>query len=396
MTSVFGGEGNDSLTGSSSDDLILGFQGDDSLIGLAGNDSIYGGMGADTLLGDRGNDLLLGNRGNDVLYGGQGDDSLYGGKGNDLLIGGLGNDFISGDQGDDTASFAGTRSSYTITTNSAGDFILSGGDGTDTVSTVEHFQFSDGTFDAATLIQGTSGGGGGGGTTPVPPAPPAPSADLGITATVSNATPNVGDQITFTDTLTNGGPNDATGVTASDTLTSGLTFVSATPSTGTYNPATGVWTVGTVANGSAATLIIAATVNGPGTQTNTASITGSTPADPHAANNSASASETSISSNAAPVANDDFYSVPQDSYNLIGAPGVLSNDTDANPGDTLTAQANPAVLPQHGSVTLNSSGSFSYTPNPGFLGLDSFGYFANDGTTNSNPAVVSIAVGLAT
>ena len=58
-------------------------------------------------------------------------------------------------------------------------------------------------------------------------------ADLAVTKTVSNATPNVGDQITFTVTLTNNGPDAATGVQVTDLLPAGLTFVSANASQGT-------------------------------------------------------------------------------------------------------------------------------------------------------------------
>ncbi len=66
-----------------------------------------------------------------------------------------------------------------------------------------------------------------------------PRADLAVAETVSNATPNVGDQITFTVTLTDNGPGAATGVQVTDLLPAGLTFVSATPSQGTYDSAIG-------------------------------------------------------------------------------------------------------------------------------------------------------------
>ena len=61
-------------------------------------------------------------------------------------------------------------------------------------------------------------------------------ADLALTKTVSDPTPNVGDTITFTVTLTNTGPDAATGVQVTDLLPAGLTFVSATPSQGDLQP----------------------------------------------------------------------------------------------------------------------------------------------------------------
>src|SRR5439155_1154700 len=48
--------------------------------------------------------------------------------------------------------------------------------------------------------------------------------------------------------------------------------------------------------------------------------------------------------------------------------------------------------PAHGSVTLLSDGSLSYTPNANFNGSDSFTYKANDGSANSNVATVSVTV----
>ena len=71
-------------------------------------------------------------------------------------------------------------------------------------------------------------------------------ADLSVTKTVSNPTPNVGDKITFTVTLTNPGPDTAAAVEVTDLLPAGVDFVSASPSQGTYNSGTGLWDVGTV------------------------------------------------------------------------------------------------------------------------------------------------------
>jgi uncharacterized repeat protein (TIGR01451 family) len=101
------------------------------------------------------------------------------------------------------------------------------------------------------------------------------TADLSLLKTVTDNTPNRNQSITFTLTLTNGGPVGATGVTVTDLLPAGLTFVSATPSVGSYSNSTGVWTVGSLANGANATLAIVATVNSIGAKTNTAEVTAS-------------------------------------------------------------------------------------------------------------------------
>jgi uncharacterized repeat protein (TIGR01451 family) len=119
-----------------------------------------------------------------------------------------------------------------------------------------------------------------------------PTADLSVSKTVSDATPNVGDLITFTVTLSNQGPNDATNVQVTDLLPAGLTFVSATPSQGTYSSGSGVWTVGTVSTSGPQTLILTATVVSPDALTNTGTISFADQVDPNTANNSASATET--------------------------------------------------------------------------------------------------------
>jgi uncharacterized repeat protein (TIGR01451 family) len=117
-------------------------------------------------------------------------------------------------------------------------------------------------------------------------------ADLALTKTVNDARPNVGDSVTFTVTLSNHGPNAATNVSVADALPAGLTFVSATPSQGTYSNTTGVWTVGTVAVGTPQTLTIMATVASPNAETNTATISHSDQFDPNSTNNQASVTVT--------------------------------------------------------------------------------------------------------
>ena len=52
--------------------------------------------------------------------------------------------------------------------------------------------------------------------------------------------------------------------------------------------------------------------------------------------------------------------------------------------------------PLHGVLSLNSDGSFTYTPSLGYLGADRFVYTASDGYATSSPATVSITVGPAT
>ncbi len=93
--------------------------------------------------------------------------------------------------------------------------------------------------------------------------------------------------------------------------------------------------------------------------------------------------------NAPPTANNDSYATDQNHALNVAAPGVLANDTD-NEHDPLTAAK--VSGPAHGTLTLNSNGSFSYTPNPNYAGPDSFTYQANDGSANSNTATVSLNV----
>ncbi len=96
-----------------------------------------------------------------------------------------------------------------------------------------------------------------------------------------------------------------------------------------------------------------------------------------------------IPANNAPVAVGDGYSVQQDTLLEVAAPGVLANDSDAD-GDALEAVLVANVT--DGTLNLSSTGSFTYTPDAGFTGSDTFTYKAYDGKAYSNTATVNISV----
>ncbi len=95
--------------------------------------------------------------------------------------------------------------------------------------------------------------------------------------------------------------------------------------------------------------------------------------------------------NANPVAVDDSYSTTQGATLNQGAPGVLSNDSDADL-DILTAIK--VTDPLHGTLTLNSNGSFTYVHDGTASTTDAFTYKASDGAGESDAATVTITITL--
>src|SRR4051794_40880692 len=94
-------------------------------------------------------------------------------------------------------------------------------------------------------------------------------------------------------------------------------------------------------------------------------------------------------SGVAPVAADDVYNTSEATQLSVGAPGVLANDSD-DEGDPLAASLVSDVAT--GALDLGADGSFTYTPTANFNGTVSFTYVANDGTSDSAAATVTIAV----
>ena len=94
--------------------------------------------------------------------------------------------------------------------------------------------------------------------------------------------------------------------------------------------------------------------------------------------------------NTTPIANNNAWSVNENQVLNVPAAGVLANDVDTTGGNAMTAAL--VAGPSHGNVTLNSDGSFTYTPAANYSGSDSYTYKANDGTVDSNVATVNITV----
>ncbi|MEN6551187.1 MAG: DUF11 domain-containing protein, partial [Candidatus Cryosericum sp.] len=188
---------------------------------------------------------------------------------------------------------------------------------------------------------------------------PIASADLGITKSVSNAAPHVGDQITYTLTVVNSGPNPATGAVMNDVLPAGLTYVSSSATVGSYSSITGVWTIGALAVSASARLTITATVTTaavPGVPiTNTASVTGNE-VDPMLSDNTSSVTITPLASADLAITK----TAPAGPYQ-VGTQVSYTVTVTNNGPDSATAVAVSDTLPAQLSLVSSSASVGSYS-----------------------------------
>ena len=100
-----------------------------------------------------------------------------------------------------------------------------------------------------------------------------------------------------------------------------------------------------------------------------------------------------LSTNDAPVSNDDFYATNEDQLLSVTLPanGLLLNDSDAE-GHLLTVNTSPVAGPTNGALVISSDGTFSYQPDLNFNGTDSFIYEVTDGNGGTGQATVTVAV----
>jgi uncharacterized repeat protein (TIGR01451 family)/fimbrial isopeptide formation D2 family protein len=199
------------------------------------------------------------------------------------------------------------------------------------------------------------------------------SADIVVTKTVDQPRPNYGDVVTFVVTVANAGPSDATGVSVIDAMPPGLELLGATPSQGSYDPATGIWTVGGLQVGAAARMVVTARVWTLDTRVNTATkITGDQP-DPVTSNNTGGAAVTpnpvadvrvrkTVDSTAPNLGDTVTYTVVADNLGPNDATGVVVRDM--LPSGLTLVSASPSrggYDPATGTWTI---GTVSVVPGP--------------------------------
>jgi uncharacterized repeat protein (TIGR01451 family) len=105
-------------------------------------------------------------------------------------------------------------------------------------------------------------------------------ADLSLSQSVGTSTPVVGSQTYVYLAVSNSGPAVASDIEVAHLLGAGLTIDSVTPSQGSYDSGTGVWSIGQLGMNGSATLLLYVTVGEAGPYTTSASITSSNRPDP--------------------------------------------------------------------------------------------------------------------
>ncbi|MCB2079743.1 MAG: tandem-95 repeat protein [Novosphingobium sp.] len=296
----------------------------------SGNQTIIGNTGRDTLSGGTGNDILIGNENRDVLNGDAGNDELRGGAGDDTLNGGAGNDI---------AVYSGLHTLYTVRGQADGSIKVSGnGEGTDTVTGVEVFRFSDGDYywDAAA-----------GALTDNINSAPTVAANQSVSTNEDTATSVI--------------------VAGSDSNGDNLTYTSTGAAHGTVTGGAGGqfnYTPQANYNGSDSFKVTVSDGNG-GSAVQTVHID-------------------VIAQNDAPTAaTSQSVSTPTATPKQVA---VVANDVD---GDSLTYRSGGAA---HGTVTGGADGKFVYKSNAGYSGHDSFSVTISDGQGGSTTQVVNISV----
>jgi uncharacterized repeat protein (TIGR01451 family) len=240
-------------------------------------------------------------------------------------------------------------------------------------------------------------------------------ADLSLTATADPSSVQVGDNVVFTIEVKNDGTEDATGVAAQVTLPTNLEHVS-DDSGGDYDPDTGIWTIGDLANGDTATLKITASSDTADDYTLTAEVSASdqgdddsTPGNMVGTTVAEDDEATAVVSfgNTPPTADDQEVTTPENTAKTITLTGSDPEDdeltytiTDPPANGTLYQVNNDAngtrgaEITNPGTDVTNTDNKVLFVPDPDESGDDyaTFNFKVNDGTADSADATVTINV----
>ncbi|MBD8539605.1 beta strand repeat-containing protein [Frigoribacterium sp. CFBP 8751] len=223
------------------------------------------------------------------------------------------------------------------------------------------------------------------------------SADVSVVKTAASTTVRQGQPVQYTVTTSNAGVSDAQSVTIQERPAAGLTITSAVPSAGTYDPATQVWTVGTLANGASATLAVTATADAAGSLANQVVASSVTP-DPDTADLTSTATVTATAVTPASSTADTATA----SFNEPATFLPLSNDTPST-GATLDQASlrlvdgagNPVLTlatPQGQFDVDTTTGEITFTPVAGFVGTATAPYQVTDSDGRVSTSTVTATI----
>jgi Ca2+-binding RTX toxin-like protein len=325
---------------------------DGTFADVAGTSSVvFHGTENFTVTTGSGNDVIATGSGDDVLDGGRGGDDLNGGGGSDTLLIGLGDDTLDGGADSDAAIFSAARANYQVIDLGDGviqtiDLRTGSPDGTDTLVNMEGFVFTDGAFDATTIL---------------------------------NVAPTLGGDLAIA------------------VATGGMVIVTAADLTATDADSTNAELVYTVTGTLHGAVLLAGSAATSFTEADILANAVSFQHDGSASNGSFTVSLTdgaaapqvatviAAAGNATPSAtNDALSAMAEDSGQRTILGSALTGNDSAGPssesGQTLTVTGVSNVI---GGSTIVSGGSVLFTPTANFNGAASFDYtVTDDGTTN--------------
>jgi hypothetical protein len=367
------------LGGGVGSDTLIGGNGEIDYLGTI-RTQYWGGDGDDVIQTTGGLNEAFAGPGNDTYIGGTGTGGMYGEEGDDTFIHGTGREFFIGGPGNDTVSAVATGGPDTIALGQIdGDqtYVFFGN------NWETSFRMS------AENLSIDAGAGVDDGIIPATPGSPYPDKPI------AGLDPNLTLRITHLEPTVNAGADadllgsHAFAATGSfrdigDPSNAWTATVDYGDGTGAHPLSINPGTIST-SKGPARTFNLGHDYLAAGTYTVTVTVTDS---EGNLGTDTLSVSVADM--NIAPVANADTYATAQDTPLVVSAAvGVLANDTDPD-GDALSAVLLSA--PAHGTFAFAGDGSFTYVPDEGFLGTDSFTYRARDGRGGESSATVSLTV----